>query len=271
MTARALFRFTGPEKSQLACIDKAGTWLVQTHGEFLAANGGDATASWLWDGLPYVPKPMDDFPELDAALEKVREFLRDERPVRDKIASYRSKGILADEAELLGRIADIHARLASMYLAKAAKLFRLHHHAREGGSPVAAKTDNHDADATDTTDLKGECASAVAAIVERTLPEDLTAKLSPADAQALARDMIREVFEPKGRLRERARRDPSRLTEMVGLATLPAVVNGQRHNVAPMLVDMLEYANLVGFEPDLGNADNWPRLRARVRRGMTVG
>jgi len=269
MTARALFRFTGPDKSQLACLDKGGAWVAQSHADFLATNGGDATAARLWDGLPYVPKPMDDFPEMEAALEKAREYLGEERPVRDRIAAYRSRGILADEAELLGRIADIHGRLASMYLAKAAKLFRQHHRSRETESPVAAAADDQDTDATDGNDLKGECASMVAAIVDRVLPEELTDKMSPADAQALARDMIREVFEPKGRLRERARRDPARLAEIVGLATLPAVANGQRHNVAAALVDMLEYAKLVGFEPDFGEAD-WPRLRARARRGMTV-
>src|SRR6185312_7842794 len=155
MTARALFRFTGPDKSQLACLDKGGAWVAQSHADFLATNGGDATAARLWDGLPYVPKPMDDFPEMEAALEKAREYLGEERPVRDRIAAYRSRGILADEAELLGRIADIHGRLASMYLAKAAKVFRQHHRSRETESPVAAAADDQDTDATDGNDLKG--------------------------------------------------------------------------------------------------------------------
>ena len=270
MTARALFRFAGPEKSTLACVDRGGAWLAQSLGEFLAANGGGG-AAFLWDGLPSIPQPAADDPELEAALEKVREYLREERPVRDKIAAYRSKGVMADEAELLGRVADIHGRLVSMYLAKAAKLFRQHRAAREGGSNAVPSGDDQDTDATDGSDIKGECAALIAAIVDRALPEDITDRLTPAAAQALAHDVIRGVLEPKGRLRERARRDPARLGEIVGLATLPAIVRGQRHNIAPALVEMLEYANLVGFEPDLGEADNWPRLRARARRGATVG
>jgi hypothetical protein len=268
MTARVLFRFTGPGKSQLACVAKDDGWTVQSHADFLAAHGGGATASFLWDRLPYVPKPMDDYPELEAALEKVREYLKDERPVRDKIASYRSQGILADESELLGKIAELHERLVSMYLAKASKLFGVRSLAK-AAEPSAAAGVTPDGDAADRPDLKNECVAMVAAIVDRALPKELTDRLSPAETRNLADEMIRNVFEPKGRLRERARRDSHKLAEMVGLAALPAVAKGRRHHIAPMLVEMLEYANLVGFEPDLGEAD-WPRLRARARRGIIL-
>ncbi len=84
MTARALFRFTGPDKSQLACIAREDSWTVQSHADFLEAHGGDTTASFLWDNLPYVPKPMANYPELEAALEKIREYLEAEWPVREK-------------------------------------------------------------------------------------------------------------------------------------------------------------------------------------------
>ncbi|MGH6981947.1 MAG: hypothetical protein ACREFC_12145 [Stellaceae bacterium] len=270
MTARALFRFTGPEESQLACIDKGESWTVQGEGDFVAANGGGATGAWLWDTLPYVPRPMDDCPELEAALQKVREYLREERPVRDKIACYRSQGILADEAELLGKIADIDARLVSMYLAKAAKLFSARLYAQDSEPAVLALVESTALNVIDSGNLKSNCADMVAEVLSRSLPEELTGRLSAAEAQNLARDVIDQVLAPKGRLRERARRDPQKLGEIVGLATLPMIARGQRHNVAPMLIEMLEYANLIGFDAELGDADNWPRLRARAKRGVNV-
>jgi hypothetical protein len=264
MTAHALFRFTGPDQSQLACIDKGDGWSVQHHDEFVAANGGGDNAAWLWNKLPYAPKPMEDYPELEAALAKIREYLAEQRPVRDKIASLKSQGILADEGELLGKIAEIHDRLVSMYLAKAGKLFATIHRAAE---PVAVAVTAPADGAVEKPDPKTECVEMVTVIVDRMLPDELTDRLSPDDAQNLTREMIRFAFEPHGRLRERARRDPHRLVELVGLATLPAVAKGRRHNVARILVEMLEHANLVGFDAELGDGQNWPRLRARVRRG----
>ena len=267
MTAHALFRFTGPEQSPLVCVEKGHGWAVQTYDGFVAANGGEENAIRLWDALPCVQKPMDDDPELEAALEKVREYLAEERPVRDKIASLKSRGVLADEAELLGKIAEIHGRLISMYLGKASKLFAKLHSVAE---PVAAVVTTTAEGLADKPDPKTECTASLAAMIDHALPEELTAQLSADEAQNPTREMIRSVFEPRGRLRERARRDPHRMVELVGLATLPAIAKGRRHNVAPLLIEMLEHAKLVGFEVELAEADNWPRLRARARRGMTV-
>lgn len=264
MTARALFRFTGPEKLQFACVHKGHGWTVQSQGDFIAAHGGGTTGEWQWNAAPYVPRPMDDYPELEAALQKVREYLDLERPVRDKIASYKSQGTHADEAELLGKIAETLHRLVSMYLGQAAKLFGAHRNSQD--AEVPAVIENPATVETTSADLKTECANLVASVVSQVLPEELTGSLSPAEAQSLAREMIDRVLAPKGRLRERGRRDPQKLSEIVGLATLPLVARGQRHNVAPIIVEMLEHAHLVGFEAELGDADNWPRLRARAKR-----
>jgi hypothetical protein len=123
MTTRALFRFSGPNQLQLACINNGDTWATQSQDDFIAANGANAAVARLWDALPYVPKPLDDFPQLEAALDKAREYLAAERSIRERMASYRTQGILADEAELLGKAADAYGRIVSMYLAKAASLF----------------------------------------------------------------------------------------------------------------------------------------------------
>lgn len=123
MTTRAVFRFTGPGKAQLACIRTGDAWTTQNRNDFIAANGTNAAVARLWDALPYVPKPLDDFPQLEAALAKAREYLAVEWPIRERIALYRTQGILADEAELLGRAADAYGRIVSMYLAKAVSLF----------------------------------------------------------------------------------------------------------------------------------------------------
>lgn len=267
-TVRALFRFTGPDQSQLVCVDKGDGFAAQRQSEFLAANGGVATAAWLWDRLPHLPAPTDPYPELETALDKVVEYLAAERPVREKIASLKSQGILADEAELLGKITEIQERLVSMYLAKTTKLFMTRH--QEPAAVIGAGAEAPDTDATEPADVKGICTAMVATIMDRALPEEVAGPLSSSDVQALAREMIQTVFEPKGRLRERARRDPQKLAEVIGLATLPAIAKGRRQIVASMLMDMLEYTNLVGFEPELSDADNWPRLRARARRGMMV-
>lgn len=123
MTTRALFRFTGPDKEQLACIRAGDVWAVQCRNDFISANGANPSVIRSWDALPYLPKPLDDFPQLEAALAKAREYLAMERAIRERMASYRTQGILADEAELLGRAADAYGRIVSMYLAKAAGLF----------------------------------------------------------------------------------------------------------------------------------------------------
>lgn len=299
VTTRALFRFTGPEKSQVACIDKGDAWAVQSQAEFLSANGGNTTVAWLWDALPYVPKPMDDYPELEAALEKVRHYLTEMQPVREKVALHRSQGILADETELLGKIVEAHERLISMYLAKAVKLFEARRplasqknavgsltRGQKGGATLAIRNDDLPVEtptslengstlrperlALKSKELKDECADLITKILNQTLPEDSGAHLPSTDIEDLTQQIIRTVFEPRGRLRERARRDPRKMTEIVGLAMLPIVTGGNRGNVAPTLVDMLEYANLVSFDVELSDADNWPRLKARAQRGLTV-
>ncbi len=118
-----MIRFTGPDKSELACISEGDMWIVQNQSDFYAANGGTTAGALLWDALPYVPKPLDDFPQLDAALAKACEYVAVERPIRERMALYKAQGILADEAELLGKAADAYKRIVSMYLAKAASLY----------------------------------------------------------------------------------------------------------------------------------------------------
>ena len=118
---RPLFRFTGTGEKQYACTRSGAAWAIQSQDEFFEANGG--ASSRLWVALPYVPKPMEDFPELEAALAKVREYVELERPVREKMASHRKQGVLADEAELLGKVAHTYGRIISMHLANAVRLF----------------------------------------------------------------------------------------------------------------------------------------------------
>ncbi len=124
MTEPALFRFTGASAKQYACARSGDAWTIQSQDEFFAANGDATRAARLWAALPCVPKPMEDYPQLAAAIAKVHEYVELERPVRDKIASYKRQGVLADEAELLGKVADAYARIVSMHLADAVKLFK---------------------------------------------------------------------------------------------------------------------------------------------------
>ncbi len=109
--------------AQFACVQLGGGWSVLSQDEFLNANGATDKATRLWIGLPYVPKPLIDFPELNASLDKVREYVAHERPVREKIAIYKKQGVIADEVELLGHVAETYARIVSMHLANAVQLF----------------------------------------------------------------------------------------------------------------------------------------------------
>lgn len=124
----ALFRFTGANGKQYACARSGDGWAIQSQDEFIDANGGATTAARLWMALPCVPKPMEDYPRLAAAVAKIHEYVELERPVRSKIATYKKQGVFADEAELLGTVADAYARIVSMHLAEAVKLFRARQH-----------------------------------------------------------------------------------------------------------------------------------------------
>ncbi len=127
---------------------------------------------------------MNDYPELVAVLEKVREYLGEEQPVYDKIASLRSRGVLADEGELLEKIVEIHDRIISMYLAKASKLFTTLHRPKE---PVIVAITAPDEGAADKPDPKTECAEMVTVIVDRMLPDELTNRLSPGRCAKISR------------------------------------------------------------------------------------
>ncbi len=128
MTAQALFRFTGPNMTQYACVKKDEAWAIQSEREFLDANGSSALTARLWEGLPYVPKPMEDCPQLESFLAKVREYMEEERHVLEKIETYKKQGVLADETELLARAAETYGRITSMYLAEAVRFFKARRH-----------------------------------------------------------------------------------------------------------------------------------------------
>lgn len=123
--------------------------------------------------------------------------------------------------------------------------------------------------ASDRDERKSDCEAMVMAVLEPALPTDSTGCLSAANIWHLAQELVRDVFEPKGLLRDRARKEPARLAEMIGVATLPSIMQGRRHDVARMLIEILEFAKFIGFEPEAAT-DDWPRLRARARRGMLV-
>ncbi len=68
-------------------------------------------------------------------------------------------------------------------------------------------------------ELRSECEAMVAAVVERTLPEELTGALVTAEAQSLAQMITREVFEPHGRLeRKRSVKGPVQAAARVSTA-----------------------------------------------------
>jgi hypothetical protein len=124
--------------------------------------------------------------------------------------------------------------------------------------------------ASDRSERKRDCEAMVAAVLEEALPDEVTDRLSAADAWHIAQELIREVFEPNGFLRGRAKTEASVLAELVGAATLPCVVENRRENVAHILVEILDYAKFIGFEPEAAAAGDWPRLSARALRGKRV-
>ena len=116
MTGRALFRFTGNDKIQYACVNDGDAWIAVDQAEFLCEHDPNI-ALHIWNSVHYLPQPMGDFPELEALLVKVRDYVNRERVAQDEIVALKQKGALADEIELLSRVAGIYGRLRSMYLA----------------------------------------------------------------------------------------------------------------------------------------------------------
>ena len=116
MTGQALFRFTGNDKIQYACVNDGDAWIAVDQAEFLCEHDPNI-ALHIWNSVHYIPQPMDDFPELEALLVKVRDYVNRERVAQDEIVALKQKGALADEIELLSRVAGTYGRLRSMYLA----------------------------------------------------------------------------------------------------------------------------------------------------------
>lgn len=125
MNGRALFRFTGRDKIQYACINDGDAWIAVDQAEFLCVPNPNIALA-LWNSVRYIPQPMDHFPELEALLVKVRDYVNRERVAQDEITALKEKGALADEVELLSRVVDTYGRLRSMYLASVVKFLGLH-------------------------------------------------------------------------------------------------------------------------------------------------
>lgn len=121
--------------------------------------------------------------------------------------------------------------------------------------------------ASDQDRRKGDCEAMAEAVLEEAIPVEVTDRLSAAGCLATCAGAGPRGARAERNWRTRAKKDAPILAELVDAATLPRVVN-RRDKVARVLVEILDDAKFVGFEPKaVAATDDRPRLRVRALRG----